>query len=154
VEAIVSNAVSAHGTLVYRNGVLIPELTDVRPPELSRETVETTRLGDDDDVHKTSIRSTSRLVFTINLLFDDAQHIALLDAWETTVVDDWEVRFADGAVWAFQGWVCAFGPASPVDGIQSAEVQACVTDGLIFGDNLAQEDGDALLLEDGGYILL
>lgn len=147
-----SNGVSAHGTLVFRNGTLIPELRDVAPPELSRETHEVTKHGDDDDVYKIGIRSYSLLYFTLNLLFDEPEHVGLLDAWTDYQEDSWEVHFADGALWAFDGFVCEFGPANPVDGVQSVRVGVCISGDVSFTPLLLQEDGDLLLLENGDGI--
>lgn len=149
-----SNAVSAHGTLVYRNGTLIPELTDVRPPILSRETHENTRHGDDDDSYRVGIRIMSLMYFTINLLFDDPEHLGLLEAWETTQEDTWVVHFADGAEWTFNGFVCEFGPSDPVDGMQSAQVAVRPSGDIAFGGVLLLETGGQLLQENGGGILL
>ena len=148
-----SNGVSAHGTLVYRNGTLIPELRDVSPPQLRRDVIERTRIGDEDDDYRASIRQKGRLAFTLNLLFDEPEHLGLLDAWTTTQVDTWELHFADGAVWTFDGFVCEFGPENPVDGVQSVRVAVCVTDDIAFSPILLLEDGDELLLESGGSLL-
>jgi hypothetical protein len=37
-----SNGISAHGTIVKRNGLAIAELKDITPPPLSRKAIETT----------------------------------------------------------------------------------------------------------------
>lgn len=149
-----SQAVSAHGTLLYRNGVLIPELVDIRPPQLSRDLHEVTRIGDEDDDYKTGIRKSSQLEFTLNLLFDDPEHIGLLDAWRDAEVDEWQLHFADGNLWTFEGFVVGFAPANPVDGAQTVQVTVRPTDHITFGATLAQEDGFEILLEDGGSILV
>jgi len=148
-----SNAVSAHGTLVTRNGTTIPELRDVTVPELTREVLETTRMGDEDNVHKVGIRESGLLYFSLNLLFDEPEHLGLLESWETTITDIWAVHFADGAVWTFEGFVTEFGPENPVDGIQSVREAVRPTGDINFSPVLLQEDGDELLLESGGSIL-
>jgi len=131
-----SNGISAHGTIIKRNGTPISELKDITPMPLSRKPIETTTHNSDDDSYVVGIRRKGELQFQVNWLpFDDATHDAttgLLDAWATGSKDLYEVDFPDGAVWLFSGFVSNIAPKAPVDGAQEASISIRPSGGQIF----------------------
>jgi hypothetical protein len=131
-----SNAISAHGTIIKRNGDPIAELRDITPPALTRKPIETTTHNSDDDSYVVGIRRKGELQFLMNFLpFDEPTHDAstgLLDAWAMGSKDEYEIDFPDGAVWLFSGFVTNVAPKAPVDGEQSANVSIRPSGGQIF----------------------
>lgn len=100
-------------TLVRRNGVAILDLSNVVPPPLSRRAIEKTWRDEDDDVYEMGHRHAGELVFDVLL---GSTHLELLDAWVDETVDAYVLVFADGAEWAFAGYITGFYPRDPVDG--------------------------------------
>lgn len=121
-----SNGISAHGTIIKRNGTAVAELRDITPPPLSRNPIETTTHNSDDDSYVAGIRRKGELQFMVNWLpSGEATHDAstgLLDAWATGSKDLYEIDFPDGAVWMFSGFVVGIAPTNPVDGAQEATI--------------------------------
>ena len=131
-----SNGISAHGTLIARNGVNIAELKDITPPPLTRKPIDTTTQNSDDDSYVVGIRRKGELTFMINFLpATDGTHDAttgLLDAWASGSKDHYAITFPDGAVWQFSGFVSNIAPKNPVDGAQEANVSIRPSGGQIF----------------------
>jgi hypothetical protein len=131
-----SNGISAHGTIVKRNGTAIAELKDITPPALTRKPIDTTTQNSDDDSYVVGIRRKGELQFMINFLpSGEATHDAtsgLLDAWATGSKDLYEIDFPDGAVWAFSGFVTNIAPKQPVDGVQEASVSIRPSGGQVM----------------------
>jgi hypothetical protein len=121
-----SNGISAHGTIIKRNGTPIAELKDITPPALTRKPIDTTTHNSDDDSYVVGIRRKGELQFMINFLpSGEATHDAsdgLLDAWAQGSKDLYEIDFPDGAVWAFSGFVTNIAAKQPVDGVQEASI--------------------------------
>lgn len=121
-----SNGISAHGTIVKRNGTPIAELKDITPPALTRKPIDTTTHNSDDDSYVVGIRRKGELSFMINFLpSGEASHDAnggLLTAWADGSKDLYEIDFPDGAVWSFSGFVSNIAAKQPVDGVQEASV--------------------------------
>jgi len=131
-----SNGISAHGTIIKRNGTPVAELRDITPPPLSRNPIETTTHNSDDDSYVVGIRRKGELQFMVNWLpFDEATHDAstgLLDAWATGSKDKYDIEFPDGATWMFSGFVTNIAPKAPVDGAQEASISIRPSGGQIF----------------------
>lgn len=131
-----SNGISAHGTIVKRNGTAIAELKDITPPALSRKPIETSTHNSDDDSYVVGIRRKSELQMMLNFLpFSEATHDAstgLLDAWAQGSKDLYELDYPDGAVWLFSGFVTNIAGKQPVDGAQEASVSIRPSGGQIF----------------------
>lgn len=131
-----SHGISAHGTLIKRNGVHIAELRDITLPALTRKAIETTTHNSDDDSYVVGIRRKGELQFMLNFLPSaDATHDAstgLLDAWATGSKDLYEVDFTDGAIWKFSGFVSNIAPKASVDDVLSASVSIRPSGGQIF----------------------
>jgi hypothetical protein len=94
-----SNGISAHGTIIKRNGANIAELKDITPPALTRKPIDTTTHNSDDDSYVVGIRRKGELQFMINFLpSGEASHSAvnssgLLTAWATGTKDRIRDRF-------------------------------------------------------------
>lgn len=144
-----SNAISGHGVSVLKGGVAIPELRNVTLPTLSRDVFEVTRQADLDDVYKVGLRKHSDLILEINLLFNNASHDDLLDAWASGTIDTFDVNFPDGEQWSFDGYVTNVSPEAPVDGAQTARVTIHPSGTISFDPLLETEDGEILTTEDG-----
>lgn len=131
-----SNGISAHGTIIKRNGVAIAELKDITPPALTRKPIDTATHNSNDDSYVAGIRRKGELTFMINFLpSGEITHSAqfsgsgLLDAWATGSKDLYAIHFpsenggqSSGAVWSFSGFVVNIAPKQPVDGVQEASV--------------------------------
>lgn len=131
-----SNGISAHGTIIKRNGTAVAELRDITPPPLSRNPIETTTHNSDDDSYVVGIRRKGEMQFEVNWLpSDETTHDAqdgLLDAWATGSKDRYELLFPDGAYWLFSGFVTNIAPKAPVDGAQSASISIRPSGGQVF----------------------
>jgi len=131
-----SNGISAHGTIIRRNGTDIAELRDITPPPLTRNPIETTTHNSDDDSYVVGIRRKGELQFMLNFLpSGEATHNALgglLTAWADGTKDLYEIEFPDGAVWLFSGFVTNVAATAPVDGALEASVSIRPSGGQIF----------------------
>lgn len=139
---LVSNAISAHGTNVYRNGNQIAEMRDITPPALSRNMIETTTQNSSDDSYTVGIRRKSPLTFTLGFLpSGEGTHnslTGLIKAWHDKSLDLYEVRYPEEvpgegeAQWFFSGFVSNIAPAAPVDGGLTAAVSIRPSGGHVF----------------------
>lgn len=131
-----SNGISAHGTIIKRNGTAIAELKDITPPPLTRKPIDTTTHNSDDDSYVVGIRRKGELQFMINFLpSGESTHDAssgLLEAWATGSKDEYQLLCPDGAIWLFSGFVTNIAPKQPVDGAQEASVSIRPSGGQIF----------------------
>jgi hypothetical protein len=131
-----SNGISAHGTIIRRNGQDIAELKDITPPALTRKAIETTTHNSDDDSYVVGIRRKGDLSFMVNWLpSGEATHDAttgLLEAWATGSKDRYDILFPDGAQWIFSGFVTNIAPKNPVDGSQDASISVRPSGGQVF----------------------
>jgi hypothetical protein len=131
-----SNAISAHGTIIKRNGTAIAELRDITPPPLTRKPIETTMHNSDDDSYVVGIRRKGELQFMLGFLpSGEASHNAvagLMKAWADGTKDEYEIDFPDGATWLFSGFVSNIAPKAPVDGGLEANVSIRPSGGQVF----------------------
>lgn len=131
-----SNGISAHGTIIKRNGTAIAELKDITPPPLTRKPIETTTHNSDDDSYVVGIRRKGDLQFQVNWLpSGEATHGAtsgLLEAWATGSKDLYQILFPDGSNWLFSGFVTNIAPKQPVDGAQEAAISIRPSGGQII----------------------
>lgn len=131
-----SNGISAHGTIIRRNGTDIAELLDITPPPLTRKPIETTTHNSDDDSYVVGVRRKGELQFMLNWLpSGEATHDAstgLLEAWASGSKDRYDILFPDGAQWIFSGFVTNIAPKAPVDGAQQANVSIRPSGGQVF----------------------
>ena len=131
-----SKGISAHGTIIKRNGTPIAELMDITPPPLSRKPIETTTQNSDDDSYVVGVRRKGELQFAVNFLpSGEGTHDAstgLLKAWADGSKDRYDIDFPDGAIWMFSGFVTNIAPKQPVDGAQTADVSIRPSGGQIF----------------------
>jgi hypothetical protein len=132
----VSKAISAHGTLIKRNGTAIAELRDITPPPLTRKPIETTMHNSDDDSYVVGIRRKGELQFMLGFLpSGESTHNAvagLMKAWADGSQDLYEIDFPDGATWLFSGFVTNIAPKAPVDGGLEANCSIRPSGGQIF----------------------
>lgn len=131
-----SNAVSAQGTIVKRNGAAIGELRDITPPPLTRNTFDTTNQNDANDSYVVGIQRRGEMTLSINFLpsGDQTHGVAsgLLKAYKDGSKDLYEVDFIDGAKWYFSGYVTNIAPKAPVDNAFTADVTIRPTGGMLL----------------------
>jgi hypothetical protein len=131
-----SNAISAQGTLVSRNGTDIAELRDITPPALSRNPIETTMHNSEDDSYVVGIRRKGTLDLSLGFLpSGDATHnpvAGLMKAWADGSKDRYEITFPDGGKWIFSGFVTNIAASAPVDDGLTADVSIRPTNGHIL----------------------
>jgi hypothetical protein len=132
-----SNAISAHGTIIKRNGTPIGELRDITPPPLTRKMIETTSQNSDDDSAVVGIRRKGEMQFQIGFLpSGDSTHgplSGLIKAWHDGSKDCYEIAYPQGeGGLVFSGYVTNIGPRAPVDDGLEAAVSIKPTNGHIF----------------------
>jgi len=130
-----SVAISAHGTIVKRNGTPIAELRDLTPPALTRKPIETTMHNSDDDSYVVGIRRKGEMQFQLGFVHTETTHNAtagLLHAWLIGSKDAYEIDFPDGGTWLFSGFVANIGMKQPVDGGQEASISIRPSGGQVF----------------------
>jgi hypothetical protein len=136
-----SEGISAQGTLIARSPdpnwpddnpvggsvtfVEIAELTDITPPELSRNAIETTSHNQEDDRFIVGIRRHGELSFSVNFVPNDATHdhlTGLQQAWFDGERNIYRLTYPDGSKWLFSGYVTNVAPKAPVDDKLAADV--------------------------------
>lgn len=131
-----SLGVSAHGTIIKRNGTAIGEVKDITPPALSHKTIETTTHNGSTDSYVPGIMRRSDMTFMVNFLpSGNVSHgtaSGLEEAWATASKDGYEIDFTDGSIWMFSGYVTGIAPKAPVDGGFEAQITIRPTGGMAF----------------------
>jgi hypothetical protein len=131
-----SNAISAHGTLIKRNGTDIAELRNITAPALTRNPIETTMHNSDDSSYVVGIRRKGELQFALGFLpSGEATHNAaagLIKAWADGSKDLYLITYPDGATWQFSGFVSNIAPVMPVDGGLEANCSIRPSGGHVF----------------------
>jgi|PlaIllAssembly_1097288.scaffolds.fasta_scaffold58972_3 hypothetical protein len=131
-----SDAISAHGTIVKRNNIEVGELRDITTPALTRNTFDTSNQNDDDDSYVVGIRRKGDLTFTVNWLQSgDVTHgsaTGLLAAYQGGTKDLYEIDFPDGSTWIFSGFLTGLAVKAPVDGELSADITIKPTNAMIM----------------------
>jgi hypothetical protein len=119
-----SDAISAHGTLIARQNLgsgaftTVGELRDITPPALTRNPIETSNQQDDDDSFVVGMRRRGELQFQIGFLPGDATHdeaTGLVKSWNDGQKDGWRVTYPDGSTWIFSGYITNISPSAPTD---------------------------------------
>lgn len=123
--------ISAQGTLIARQplGVgpftTIAELSDITPPPLMRNPIETTTHNGIEEQFVVGIRRKGELSFSIFFLSTNATHdhlTGLTQSWRDGDRDVWRITFPDGAQWLFSGYVTNIAIAAPVDDALKADI--------------------------------
>ena len=131
-----SNGISAHGTIISRNGTEIAELKDITPPPLSRNPIDTTTHNSTDDSFVVGIRRKGELTFMVNFIpsIEPSQDSAtgLIKAWNDGSKDRYNILYPDGSDWMFSGFVSNIAPTAPVDGVLEANISIRPSGGHIF----------------------
>jgi len=125
-----SVAVNAFGTLLKRNGTTIAEVTDITPPELSRDTAEVTH-------HQSPgmwreflkiLKDAGEVSLSINYIPSNTTHNAatglLADLANDTTIDTWTLVFPDAGAttWSFAGILTKFSAKAPIDDRLTADI--------------------------------
>lgn len=131
-----SNGISAHGTLIKRNGTEIAEVKDITPPALTRKPIETTTQNSSDDSYVVGVRRKSELGFMVNFLpSGESTHnsaTGLIKAWNDGSKDRYNIVYPDASDWMFSGFVTNIAPKAPVDGALEAQISIRPSGGHIF----------------------
>lgn len=132
---------SAHGTLVAHQPsgqggfTTIGELHDIKPPDLTKKSVETTAQNDSDDYYVTGgVRRRGEMTFEIGYTPSGAAaaHTALRTSFQNNTKDIWKVTYPDGAIWQFSGWVVGIAPNAPLEDALVASVTIRPTGPMTF----------------------
>lgn len=117
-----SDALSATGILVKRNGVTIAEITEVIPGGETRTKIETSTHNDGESAALGLLRRIDPS-FKVNFLGDNATHIAIDSDIQTNTKNAWTILFPSGLQRNGDAYVQSliFDPA-PVDGKQGATI--------------------------------
>jgi hypothetical protein len=135
-----ANALSAHGTLLYRQSQgagpfnVVGELRDISGPELSRNPIEVTAHNDVEEHFVMGIRRKGEVSLQVGFNLTDTSHVGLRDSWEAGDRDVWRIDFTDGSQWLFSGFVQTLGPQMPVDDAFLMDVTIRPTNTMTFID--------------------
>jgi cell pole-organizing protein PopZ len=131
-----SNGISAHGTIIKRNGTAIAELKDITPPPLTRKPIDTTTHNSDDDSYVVGIRRKGELQFMVNFLpSGEATHDATTGCSMRGPRARKTVRHLcsrTARCGCSQGFVTNIAPKQPVDGVQEASISIRPSGGQIL----------------------
>jgi hypothetical protein len=131
-----SNAISAHGTLISRNGTTIGEVRDITPPPRQRNTFEVTTQNDSDDSYVVGIRRKGEMTFKVNwLVSGDVTHgpsSGLQSAYANGSKDTYKVTYPDSSSELFSGFLTNLAIGAPVDGELAADITIRPTGGSIY----------------------
>lgn len=123
--------ISSQGTLIARQEqgagpfVTIAELSDITPPPLMRNPIETTTHNDPEEQFVVGIRRKGELSFSMFFIPTNPTHdhlTGLIWSWKNGFRDVWRITYPDGSQWLFSGYVTNVGPAAPVDDALTADV--------------------------------
>jgi len=128
-----SSGISAHGTLLTRNGISVGELKDITPPALSRNPIETTVHTDNDDAFVVGVRRRGELQLKVNWLPSGDNASGFTSAWNSGSLDLYRITFPDSSFWLFSGYCIGVSPTAPVDTGLEATVSIRPTGGNIRG---------------------
>jgi hypothetical protein len=126
-------AISATGTLLDREPagspgawVTIAELQSITAPGYSRNTIDTSSHNDPEDSFIVGMLRKTELSLRIGYIPSDPTHddaTGLIKSIRMGQRDRWRVRYPDGSVWLFSGYVTAFTPgAADLDATLTADV--------------------------------
>lgn len=121
-----TEAISAMGTYLRRNGVEIAEVTNIGGPSMSAEVIDATHLRSPGMWREKigGVKDAGELTFDLNFIIANATHNAatgMLSAFAGSTApptDDYDIVFPDAAatVWSFRGFVSDFETGAEVDG--------------------------------------
>lgn len=130
-----ADGISAHGTIVKRNGTAIAELAGITPPALMRNDIELTVHNDNQDAYTLGIRRREPMTLSLNFVPSLGTHdhlTGLIKAHTDKSVDLYVIEYPDGSEYTFSGLVSNIAPDAPVDEKLSAEVTIRPTGGDAF----------------------
>jgi len=117
-----SNAVSATGILVKRNGVTVAEITEVAPGGEARNKIETSTHNDGESYALGVLRRVDP-TFKVNFLGGEATHTAIDNDIQNNVKNFWSVIYPSGLQRNGDAYVSALlFDGAPVDGKQAATI--------------------------------
>lgn len=130
-----SVAVNAFGTLLKRNGTTIAEVTDITPPELSRDTTEVTHHESPSKWREfiKILKDAGEVSLSINYIPTNSTHNSstgmLADFANDSTNDTWTLVFSDSTAttWSFAGMLTKFSPKAPIDDRLTADITIKVT---------------------------
>jgi len=141
--------ISAHGTIISRAPASTPgvytdigELGDLVPPSFSRNPIETTTHNDDIDQFAAGVLRRGECTFPINFIASGAvgaTHNHLTGLYQSIIdheICGWKIRFPDGDIWMFSGFVSNIGKTAPVDGALTADVSIRPSGKMYIGSRL------------------
>lgn len=120
-----NDAISAHGTLLYVNGIVVGRVRDISGPVKTRNIFDASTHNDDDDIVVVGIRRKQPLTFQINYLPGTPLGSPSVDVdalYEAGSKDEWSIVYPDGGGMSFDAFVTQVAPKAPTDGLLAADI--------------------------------
>lgn len=114
-----SNAIGSHYTRLLRNGHVVAEITDISPPSVSRDDIETTHYDSDDGFkeYMAGLADGGEITLECNLIVGDTNGQQGLRAdYEAGTVQSFELALPNAAnsSWEINATVKAYSESSPI----------------------------------------
>jgi hypothetical protein len=127
-----SNAISAHGTLVSHQPTpagaftTIAELFEITPPPLTRPSTEVTPHNDTIDGYVVGVKKRGEMTLVLNFLQTNATHdhlTGLVKSWIDGSLDGFTLTFQDTTTWIYSGFITNVAAITPGrEGAQTANI--------------------------------
>lgn len=125
-----TQAVTAFGVALRRDGVEVAEVKSIDGPQLAAEAVEATHLKSKNGFREYvgGIKDGGEITLTINFIMSNATHGAgagILADWNADAVMPtvtWDLVWPNGSVWTFPAIQTGWSSGAEVDGILEAEI--------------------------------
>lgn len=117
------------GKVVATAYTALAEVTELAPPETSRDSVEFTHFGSPDGYRefKPGLSDGGEVTFSYNLVPGLADDAVIATHLATKTVEKWRIVFPNGAQLNFDGFATAHGRATPIDDRMTGSVTFKVT---------------------------
>ncbi|MDB5733222.1 MAG: hypothetical protein JWQ03_3117 [Variovorax sp.] len=98
-------------------GTTLAEVTELNPPEFSRDSVQFTHMSSPDRHHeyKPGMTDAGEVSIVYNLIPGEADDEVIATHFATHSVENWRVEFANGATLDFRGFATSHGRAAPLE---------------------------------------
>lgn len=116
-------------SIKFASGFLA-EILDCSPPDASRESIDTTHMGTEDEYTNTPADLVKWGEMNVEIAFDPGV-VPPIDQDPEEII----ITFRDGETWTFDGYMTGYAPASPLEARMTATCRIQVTGGVAQGDD-------------------